>query len=255
MKSSSSSQPAGDGAILDDRLGDVPHLTSPEIEGSSPVIRGDHDAIRVVVQQRHRLFRHGLAMLLRDERDIEVVGTAATGTDLLQVCDQSRPDVVLLETDAVEWDACRVSVALCRRHTGLRVIGLQASCDPTAVRRAYRAGMTALVARSAGLGPVLEVVRDRTNRRAVIPFTAPHRPEEPKPLSLTKRECEVLLHVGSGETSREICLQLGISRKTVENHKQRIFAKLDVQNQAHAIALAMRRGLLTHPSAGTPVTG
>jgi DNA-binding CsgD family transcriptional regulator len=115
--------------------------------------------------------------------------------------------------------------------------------------------MTAVVVRSAGLGSVLEVLRDRTTRRAVIPFTAPRRPDEQGPLSLTKRECEVLLHVGAGETSSEICRQLGISRKTVENHKQRIFAKLDVQNQAHAIALAMRRGLIAHPSAGTPITG
>lgn len=115
--------------------------------------------------------------------------------------------------------------------------------------------MTALLGRSAGLGPVLEALRDRTSRRPVIPFAARQRPDELPLASLTKRECEVLLHVGSGETAREICLQLGISRKTVENHKQRIFAKLDVQNQAHAIARAMRRGLLAHPSAATPITG
>ncbi len=226
---------------------------SPTPAGSDPT-SGDI-SIRAVVQQRHRLFRHGLAMLLHDEPDIEVVGTAATGPELVRVCEQSQPDVVLLEADATEWDAGHLSVALLKRHSRLRVVGLHGDCDPAAVRRAQRAGMAALLSRSAGVAPLLTALRDRSRRRPVIPIAAARPRDQLRSVSLTERERQVLLHVGSGETSREICLQLGISRKTVENHKQRIFAKLDVQNQAHAIALAMRRGLIAHPSAGTPITG
>ncbi len=232
----------------------TPSPTPASSDLASGDLRGDN-VIRAVVQQRHRLFREGLEMLLRDEPDIEVVGTAATGPELLRVCERSRPDVVLLEADAAEWDAGRLAVSLLRRHHHLRIVGLHADCDETAVRRAHRAGMTAVVSRSAGMAPVLGALRDRTSRKPAIPLTASLRPDPLRPVSLTERERQVLLHVGSGATSREICAQLGISRKTVENHKQRIFAKLDVQNQAHAIALAMRRGLIAHPSAGTPVTG
>ena len=194
-------------------------------------------------------------MLLNDEPDIEVVGTAATGAELLRVCERLQPDVVLLEADAGEWDAGHLSVTLLKRHRRLRVVGLHDDGDPTTVRHAQRAGMAALVSRSEGVAPLLIALRDRSSRRPVVPLTAARPHDQLRSVSLTERERQVLLHVGCGETSREICLQLGISRKTVENHKQRIFAKLDVQNQAHAIALAMRRGLIAHPSAGTPITG
>ncbi|HYX43828.1 MAG TPA: response regulator transcription factor [Acidimicrobiales bacterium] len=218
--------------------------------------------IRVVVQQRHRLFRHGLAMLLHDEPDIEVVGTAPTGAELLRVCERSQPDVVVLEADAPDWDADRLCITLLKRHGRIRVVGLHDDRDPTAGRRAHRAGMAALLSTSAGVTPLLAALRERSTGQTVTPIAARFPPPPPPPsrgplrsVALTEREREVLAHVGCGETSREICLQLGISRKTVENHKQRIFAKLDVQNQAHAIALAMRRGLIAHPSPGRPITG
>lgn len=75
------------------------------------------------------------------------------------------------------------------------------------------------------------------------------------PPALTGRELEVLRLIGAGRTTREISVVLGVSRRTVENHKRRIFAKLDVQSQAHAVASAARMGLLRHPSmaGGTPV--
>jgi DNA-binding CsgD family transcriptional regulator len=71
---------------------------------------------------------------------------------------------------------------------------------------------------------------------------------------LTARELDVLGLVGAGHTTREVSEALGISPKTVENHKQRIFVKLGVQNQAHAVAVAMRTGLL-HADAGLRASG
>jgi DNA-binding NarL/FixJ family response regulator len=67
--------------------------------------------------------------------------------------------------------------------------------------------------------------------------------------ALTDRELEVLRLIGAGRTTRQISEGLGISQRTVENHKRRIFAKLDVQSQAHAVASAARLGLLTLPAA------
>jgi DNA-binding CsgD family transcriptional regulator len=64
------------------------------------------------------------------------------------------------------------------------------------------------------------------------------------PTTLTPRELEILTLVGAGMTSIAASNRLNISRKTVENHKQRIFAKLGVQNQAHAVSVAMRTGLM-----------
>ncbi len=77
--------------------------------------------------------------------------------------------------------------------------------------------------------------------------------EEGDRSALTGRELEVLRLIGAGRTTRQISAGLGISQRTVENHKRRIFAKLDVQSQSHAVASAARLGLLALPGAALPV--
>ena len=75
--------------------------------------------------------------------------------------------------------------------------------------------------------------------------------EEGDRSALTGRELEVLRLIGAGRTTKQISAGLGISQRTVENHKRRIFAKLDVQSQAHAVASAARLGLLIPPGGAT----
>jgi DNA-binding CsgD family transcriptional regulator len=75
--------------------------------------------------------------------------------------------------------------------------------------------------------------------------------EEGDRSALTGRELEVLRLIGAGQTTRQISAGLSISQRTVDNHKRRIFAKLDVQSQAHAVASAARLGLLTPPGGAT----
>ncbi|HEX2042538.1 MAG TPA: response regulator transcription factor [Acidimicrobiales bacterium] len=199
---------------------------------------------RVVVQQRQRLFREGLSMFLGRHADVDVVGTARTAVELTRVCDDRRPDVVLLEMDATEWDPCRLAASLRARHRALRLIGLPASPDPTLVRRAQRSGIETLLSPSCGSEVVLDAVRGGSEMGRVIPLTSGGASGDARGPRLTERERQVLQLIGTGATSKETSARLGISRKTVENYKQRIFAKLHVQNQAHAVALATRRGLL-----------
>ncbi len=199
---------------------------------------------RVGVQQRQRLFREGLAMFLGRHADVEVVGTARTAPELVRLCDQSRPDVVLMEVDVTDWDACRLAAALLARHRGLRIVGLPPGPGPALPGRAQRAGIETLLSRSCGSDDVLAAVLRAPGPGRVVPLPRGDDGDEVGPPRLTERERQVLQLIGTGATSKETSARLGISRKTVENYKQRIFAKLEVQNQAHAVALAMRRGLL-----------
>ena len=198
----------------------------------------------VVVEQRLRLFREGLSQLLDAEVDIEVVGTAASGGELAALCKQHAPTAVVMQADATEWDALRIAAGLARARPTMRLIGLTQT-DPTAadVARTRRAGIYAVVPRSAGTAPILEAIRCRSGElRSVPPAVSPSG--SAVDMALTGRETTVLTLVGAGCTSREISHRLEISHKTVENHKQRIFKKLGVQNQAHAVSVAMRRGMI-----------
>ncbi len=200
-------------------------------------------AIRAGVQQRERLLREGLGQLLQAEDDIEVVGAVATGDDLVGLCEQERPDVALVDLDSPDWNAGRMAIRLRRAFPRLRLIGLYAALNPAEARLARQTGTVAVSHRD-GIGPVLAAVRGNGPgfRSSVRPIGA-HVRHSPG-VSLTPREVAVLTLVGGGHTSREISDQLRISHKTEENHKQRIFGKLGVQNQAHAVSVAMRAGLL-----------
>jgi DNA-binding NarL/FixJ family response regulator len=204
---------------------------------------------RVAVQQRQRLFREGLGQLVAAEEDFQLVGTAGTSIDFLSMCEQHRPEVALLEADAVEWDVGRLSRALRRAVSGLRVIGLTTGDLSSAdLSKARRDGIRDVLPRSAGISQILSALRTTAPVLRLRPYpstgTAQDAAGDPMGAVLTGRELTILNLVGAGFTSREISAQLAISHKTVENHKQRIFGKLGVQNQAHAVSVAMRRGLM-----------
>ena len=209
---------------------------------------GGNVVTRVAVQQRQRLFREGLGQLLRAEDDMDMVGAASTSVDLLALCQEQCPDVAVLEADAVEWDPGRLTRSLRRAVPQVRILGLttgEMSGADTA--RAHRDGMRDVLPRSAGFDRILVALRatSPTQRLRTSPGSMEHNcTADPSETVLTPRELTILNFVGAGFTSREISSQLTISHKTVENHKQRIFGKLGVQNQAHAVSVAMRLGLM-----------
>lgn len=197
--------------------------------------------IRTAVQHRGRLFRAGLAHVLEREPDIDVVGHVSEPAALIDLCATTRPDAVLLEIDSNDWDGPRLVAALCKRQRSLRVIGMHNGLNVETGRRVYQAGVRHTVSYEMGAESVIASVRGR--QVAPVVTTLPTA----QPISknvLTDREVEVLTLVAQGQRTKEIADQLGISLKTVENHKQRLFRKLDVQNQAHAVSIAMRQGLL-----------
>lgn len=209
---------------------------------------GEATEIRVAVKQRQRLFRDGLSQLLAAEDDLSVVGSAATGDELVAVCQEHRPDVALLDADAAERGVERLACGLRRLLPRLRIIGLTvAPAGRAEMEQARRCKMSAVVSRAGGANAIFAAVRAMSWRGSIVPLLTSHGPApatQPAGAELTARELSILKLVGAGLTSREISDRLEISHKTVENHKQRIFGKLGVQNQAHAVSVAMRAGLM-----------
>ena len=181
-------------------------------------------------------------MVLAAEPDLEVVGTASSGIDLLALAESERPEVAILEVDARNGSAPRVVAGL-RALGTVRVIGLYRVLTRAQGRELHAAGAGALIDRNRGVEPVFQAIRGEWPIRIDLTLLERSGPATEQARVLTAREIEVLGCVGRGITSREISDLLGISRKTVENYKQRSFQKLGVQNQAHAVSVAMRRGL------------
>ena len=212
---------------------------------AAPVL--ETTVIRAAVQHRDRFIRTGLSHLLGREPDLEVVGGAASGAALSALCATTNPDVALIELDAPGESVARVLAALRRRQRTIRVVGMHGGLSAAESQQVHSAGVRHTVSYDMGAGSIVALLRDWHLAPSAVSLANPSGPGDRA--RLTARERDVLSLVAAGRRSREIATELSISIKTVENHKQRLFRKLDVQNQAHAVSVAMRHGLLTPPVA------
>jgi DNA-binding NarL/FixJ family response regulator len=115
--------------------------------------------LRIAIQDRQRLYREGAALVLANEPDLDVVATAATAGELLAATAGRDVDLVVLELDVEDWDACRLVAALRGRHPGLAVVGLLPGDDDTLPARAHQAGVRSVFPRNAGMRAFLHTVR------------------------------------------------------------------------------------------------
>jgi DNA-binding NarL/FixJ family response regulator len=196
------------------------------------------NSISVVLQHQNRLVREMLAGHLEREPGIVLAGTAPSGPELIQLCSLRRPAVAVFEADTPRWSNERLVSLLLQSGRDMRMVGVHDALPTAYVIRAYEAGVSALVAYTSGLDALLEAVKN-----PLLPVEAA-RAKRVDGHTLTERELQVLYLISAGYPPKQVATELGISLHTVENHKQRIFAKLDVHNQAHAAASAVRLGLL-----------
>jgi DNA-binding NarL/FixJ family response regulator len=196
------------------------------------------NSISVVLQHQNRLVREMLAGHLEREPGIILAGTAPSGPELIQLCNLRRPAVAVFEADTPRWSNERLVSLLLQSGRDMRMVGVHDALPTAYVIRAYDAGVSALVSYTSGLDALLEAVKN-----PLLPVEAA-RAKRVDGHTLTERELQVLYLISAGYPPKQVATELGISLHTVENHKQRIFAKLDVHNQAHAAASAVRLGLL-----------
>ena len=200
-------------------------------------------AVRVAVQSSQRLLRDALAACLAIRQDVTVVGRVAEAADVLDLCELSNPDVVVLDAGRRLGETAGRVRGLVRRFPDLNIIVIYRDATEEDLAVACRAGVSSLVPESHGLATVLAQVRRRRARHAREGQRCPGRQ------GLTDRELEIVVLTGSGHIVPEIAALLGISRQRVENLKRRVYAKLEVSSGAHAVARAASLGMLGREAA------
>jgi DNA-binding NarL/FixJ family response regulator len=208
---------------------------------------GEERPLRLLVVVPQGLDREGLVRILADAPEFEITGVASSVREIGGLARAGTPDVVLLDLDPVMRDAALIEETATWRATQprVRVVGLHGAFETVTRRRAIAIGIDYLVDRNSSPETVItavgEAFKGATGSRVSNVTGAP---------VLTPRERAVLELIALGHTSREVASLLSVSPRTVENHKQRIFSKLGVQNQAQAVAVATRLGLLGGKESG-----
>jgi NarL family two-component system response regulator LiaR len=208
--------------------------------------------IRVVVVDDHKVVQTGLRSYLESFPDMEVVGAASSGEEVLKKLEDWLPDVVVMDLrmpggmDGVE--ATRRVRAL-SPHT--QVVVLTADTDDARVVGALRAGAIGYVRKDADPQVFLAAVRGAARGRSVLdPAVAGSVLQDlaqgaslTEPLS--ERETEVLHQLAHGRTNREIAEALHISEDTVKTHVGNILSKLQLAHRTQAVIYALKQGLLS----------
>jgi DNA-binding NarL/FixJ family response regulator len=214
--------------------------------------------IRLLIADDQRLVRGGFRMILEAQDDIEVVGEAADGLEVIDLARRLEPDVVLMDIRMPGVDGIEATRRLLAGRAGCpRVVMLTTFDLDEYVYEAMRAGASGFLLKTAPPGQLAGAVRavvagdsllaPEITRRLLESFVRrpPPGSETPRELEgLTKRELEVLKLVASGLSNAEIAQQLYVSDATVKTHVARVFTKLNVRDRAQAVIAAYESGLV-----------
>ena len=208
--------------------------------------------IRILLADDHRMFRQGLRELLERKTDLEVVGEASTGREVLARADELRPDIVLLDIQMPEIDGVAAARQLAQTHPEIKVIMLTMYRQDRHLFEAIKAGARAYLLKDADADELVDVIgRVHRGEAALDPAVTLRVFDEFRRMSteqdaeqLTEREREILQLLASGHDNRTIAGRLHLSEKTVGNRLSEIFQKLGVTNRTQAALVAVQRGLI-----------
>lgn len=211
--------------------------------------------IKVMIVDDHLVVREGLRQLLEIEDDIEVVAEAGNGLECLEMIEKSPPDLLFMDVRMPGISGIEATRLVCQRHSQVKVIMLTIYEDDQYVRESIRAGAKGYVLKKVGRDELIRIVRDVMEDRAFLDpkvasavfdhmkqGTGKRAGEREE--TLTLRELEVLKCIADGSGDRAIAESLHISEHTVRSHIKNLYRKLGVSSRAHAVAKALRDGLL-----------
>lgn len=201
--------------------------------------------IRLLLVDDHPVMRVGLANVLALEPGFEVVAQADDGESALDLWEQHRPDMVLLDISLAGIDGIETLRRLLERHPQARVLMLTSSEAGEDVRHALKAGACGYVTKNLRASELVAAIRTVHGGGQVISEAARQRlAEDGESGHLTARETGVLGFVRQGFTNNEIGRLLGISERTVRAHVEVIMRKLGAADRASAVARGFETGVL-----------
>ena len=235
-------------------------LTATDIdEGRHSDREGTRGMIRVVIADDHPIVRDGVRKLLSLEADMEVVGEAGDGREVVELVQRVDPDVVLLDLRMPGLDGLSVLQQLQASNRRTRIIVLTASEDKNEFVQAMKLGCSGIVLKQTAPDLIVKSIRkvhageiwldSHTTAAVMRQFAAPAgdlgpaagRGRERSPLS--QREREIVSLVAQGYKNKEMAEKMFISEQTVKNHLHNIFDKLGVSDRLELALYAIHKGL------------
>lgn len=209
---------------------------------------GNITKFRVLVVDDSSVTRLGVVTLIDSQPDMSVVGEAEDGTAALARFRELRPDLVVVDLRMPGLSGVDVTAAICTLDPAARVLVLTSYDGEENIFQALKAGALGYLTKEAPGREILNALRTiATGTRYLPPGIAHQLAERMLHPSLSPRELQVLREIAQGQSNKEIAQSLGISLKTTAMFVASILDKLDVKSRTEAVAVALKRGIITPP--------
>jgi DNA-binding NarL/FixJ family response regulator len=213
--------------------------------------------ITVLLAEDHPIVRVGFRAWLKHERDIEVVGEAATGREAVQLTRKLRPAVVVMDIAMPLLNGLEATRQIRKDFPDTKVLILSAHSDDAYVEQAARLGAAGFLLKQSSSNNLATAIREvhkgNTFFSPPISKRGPGRSQKPAGRAgnfkkqhnrLSSREVEVLQLIAEGKPNKQVAAELGVSFKTVDKHRQHLMSKLDIHDVAGLTRYAISAGII-----------
>ncbi|WP_368311771.1 response regulator [Luteibacter sp. CQ10] len=202
-------------------------------------------SIRIMTVDDHPLLREGIAAVIEGQPGLELVGEASNGEEAIERYRELRPDLTLMDLQMPGMGGIAAIEKIRDEFPDARILVLTTYRGDVQAMRAFRAGAQGYLLKSELRKEMLSTIQQMMDGKRRIPAEiANEMAEYAADDELTPRETQVLTRVAMGEANRDVAVALGIAEETVKAHMKSILAKLQANDRTHAVAIALRRGII-----------
>jgi len=193
----------------------------------------------------HPLLREGIAAVIEGQDELQLVAEASTGEEAIERYREHRPDLTLMDLQMPGIGGIAAIEAIRAEFPDARILVLTTYRGDVQALRAFRAGAQGYLLKSELRKEMLSTIRQIMDGKRRVPEEIAHEMAgHANDDELTPRETQVLTRVAMGEANRDVAVSLGIAEETVKAHMKSILAKLAANDRTHAVAIALRRGII-----------
>jgi len=212
-----------------------------------------NELMRILIVDDHPLIRSGIKGVLEQESDMVVVGEANNGSKAVEMAEQLKPHVILMDYNLPGKSGIEAIKEILAQNPAIRILILSNYSDEKIIFSALEAGAMGYILKVDSVEKIVSALREALKgnptlstqaERGLLSYLQGKRTNQPYTKPLTNQEKTVLIMMAEGKTNADIAAHLYISEGTVRSHVSHIISKLKLQNRAQAIIYAVKDGLV-----------